>query len=432
MSGPPWWVPVVERMRDHQSEYPDNLPGAVFAAETVDDGPQIASVGDGWGTDAICNIGSMTKTFTATALLMALEERGMLDVELRVSELPGMEIYAEDPQKIRIRVRDLLQHTSGMPVFLKYTEAPAAPCNDPSGPPPACEPGAPDLGPTATWIGSPGYTNELVLAGGRCRPARAAMLDDVSAYLMRHYPLVHEPGEQYSYSTANYVVAGRLIEHLTGRSPNLYLKEKLFGPLGMHDSFFVPQPTGDPAVDAWIDEGVDDDQRRRVADTTLITRDGTWPEEVAPGPDGSWDRLRRGWRFVYPDGGMFATAADLLAFLRMLRDGGMHDGRRVVSPEVMRLVLEDDGLGHTMALGHRVSATSYGQGPGTLEHMGNTMTYFWLDPRGDDPLLGVFLSQRLANAMANNNMFDGMKVIFRLFVPRVSRAVAERRAVETV
>jgi CubicO group peptidase (beta-lactamase class C family) len=414
-------------MGDYQRDHPANLPGAVFAAETVQDGPQFGSVGPGWGTDTICNIGSMTKTFTATAVLLALEQNGMLNVDLRVCELPGMEIWAGDRRKRCIRVRDLLQHTSGMPVVVKYTDAPAAACNEPSGPPPACASCAAGVGPTAAWLGSPGYTNECVLSGGRCRPSRSVMLDDVSAYLMRTYPVLHEPGTQYSYSSVNHVVAGRIVEQLTGRSLNRYLGTELFRPLGMRDSFFVPLPTRDPSVDAYIDDGVDDQQRDRIADVSLITRDGAWPEEVAPGPDGAWDRLRHQWRYVYPDGGMFATAADLLAYLRMLRDGGMHEGRRVVSRDVMRLLVEDHGFSHTMALGLRRTATPYGQSPGTLEHLGNIMTYFWLDPRAGDPLLGVFLSQRLANALVDNNMLDGMKVIFRLFVPLVSRGVAGLR-----
>jgi CubicO group peptidase (beta-lactamase class C family) len=250
-------------------------------------------------------------------------------------------------------------------------------------------------------------------------------LDVVSEHLMRTYPLVHEPGAQYTYSSVNYVIAGRLVEKLTGVSPNIYLKQRLFGPLGMRDSFFVAAQTGDPA----IDEGVSDEQRARIADVSLITRDGRWPTEVAPGPNGCWDRLRRGWRYVYPDGGMYSTAADLLAYLRMIRDSGMHGPRRVASREVMQLLVTDHGFGHTMAFGYRRTTTPYGQGPGTLEHLGNIMTYFWYDPRPGDPILGVFLSQRLANALVDNNMADGMRVIFRVFVPLVCRAGHQRKPV---
>ncbi|GGM54578.1 hypothetical protein GCM10012275_27150 [Longimycelium tulufanense] len=416
MNGGSWWRRVVAEMVDFQRTHPANLPGAVFAVETPSEGPLVSCVGEDWSPGTICNIGSMTKTFTATALLMALEETGALDIDLPVTALPGMTTYEEDPTKRRIRVRHLLQHTSGMPVFLPYAEAPASPCLDPTKPPPDL-PGAELVGPTVPWIGSPGYTNEPVPVTGTCRPGRLATLDEVSDHIMRTYPLVHEPGTRYSYSSANYIVAGRIVEQLTGRSPNLYLKEKLFDPLDMRDSFFVAQPTGDAALDARIDEGVVDEQRDRVAEVSLITRDGGWPAEVAPSPDGTWDKLRRGWRFIYPDGGMYTTAGDLLAYLRVIRDGGLRGDAQVLSPAVIKLLVTDHGFSHTMGFGFRASTTPYGQGPGTLDHLGNIMTYFWYDPSRDEPMLGVFLSQRLANAVVNNNMVDGLRVIFRHFVP---------------
>lgn len=421
MNAQSWWEDVVQELARFQGQHLENLPGAVIAAETRVSGPLIAAVGGGWSPNTICNIGSMTKTFTATAVLLALEEADALDVDLPVAEFPGMQVYTEDPVKRRIRVRHLLQHTTGMPVFLEYAEAPQLPCLDPEGPPPGL-PGADLVGPAVPWIGSPGYTNEPVLTDDQCRPARLLTLDEVSDHVMRNYPLQHEPGTEYSYSSANYVVAGRLVERLTGTSPNVYLKEKLFGPLGMRDSFFIAQPTGDPALDARIDEGVTAEQRARIAEVSLITRDGRWPPEVAPGPDGTWDKLRRNWRFVYPDGGMYTTAADLLAFLRAVRDGGVYRQRQVLSTAVVKLLMTDHGFGHTMGFGYRRSTSPYGQGPGTLDHLGNIMTYFWYDPRQDDPLLGVFLSQRLANAIVNNNMADGMLAIFRVFVPLVSRS----------
>jgi hypothetical protein len=65
-------------------------------------------------------------------------------------------------------------------------------------------------------------------------------------------------------------------------------------------------------------------------------------------------------------------------------------------------------------------ATPYGQGAGTLEHMGSEMTYFWLEPRRDDPLTGFFLSQRQPNIAVNRNLANGMHVIFGVFVPLVS------------
>src|SRR5258706_13462011 len=75
MSEAAWWEGVNQRMRAYQGADAANLPGAVYAVETPAEGRLIGAVGDGWGDDAICAIGSMSKPFVATALLMALEER---------------------------------------------------------------------------------------------------------------------------------------------------------------------------------------------------------------------------------------------------------------------------------------------------------------------------------------------------------------------
>jgi hypothetical protein len=51
------------------------------------------------------------------------------------------------------------------------------------------------------------------------------------------------------------------------------------------------------------------------------------------------------------------------------------------------------------------------------------MTHFWYDPRPDNPLMGVFLSQRLPNIAVNMNMTVGMKVIFRVFVTTLNSEI---------
>jgi beta-N-acetylhexosaminidase len=419
MTCPAWWQHLISEITTYHMTNPTNLPGAVFGIETFGEGRLLSSVGRGWTPDSICDIGSMTKAFTSTAILMALEEHNLLDMELPVWLLPGMGAYADDPLTRQIKMRHLLQHTSGLPNVRPSSKSLPATCNGPNGELPVAASSDLNLGPTVPWTCFPGGTNEYVFADGRCQPARQLNLDRVSNYIMHTYapPASVPSGTEYAYSPLNYVVAARVVEQLSGKSLNIYLKEKLFTPLGMKDSFFIAQPTGDPEVDAWMEEGVTEDQRSRIADVTLITRDGKMPPEVAPGPDGCWDKFRRGWRFVFPDGGMYTTAADLLTFLRMLRDGGMVHSDRALSPSILHLLMDDHGFGHTMAFGYRASATPYGQGPGTLEHLGSKMTYLWYDPRPGNELFGVFLSQRLPNVSVNVNMWSGMQVIFKLFVP---------------
>jgi CubicO group peptidase (beta-lactamase class C family) len=422
MSNPAWWNRVVEQVSAVHRADPANLPGAVFAAETRSDGPLIGAIGDGWSADTICAIGTMTKAFTGTAVLLALEEHGLLNVETEVWRLPGMEAYAESPGKKQILVRHLLQHAAGLPSIQHYTASPKTRCNDPAGPPPYVPEASTELGPTGEYTCYPGGANEYMFVDGRCQPARTLTVDQVSQYLMETYEPLVPPGTEYRYSTIGYVIAARIVEQLSGQSINRFVQERLFAPLGMTDSFSVAQRSGDPSLDARIDEGVTESQRARIADVTLITKDGAMPPEVAPGPGGRWDKYRRGWRFVFPDGGMYTTVSDLLRFLRLLRDGGLAGSRRVLSPAIVDLLVGDHGFDHTMGFGRRRQVTPYGQGPDTLEQLGGMMTYCWMELHADEPLLGVFLSQRLPNIVVHPNMGAGMKVIFRTFVPAVKGA----------
>ena len=403
MSYPAWWDRVIRRMTAKHNNDPARFPGAVFAAETGNDGRLVHSVGGGWSRNTICEIGSMTKPFTAVALLLALEGRGLLNPDKPVHELPGGEPWAalppHDPRR-QITVRHLLQHRSGLPWFVERHVLKPPPC----------------AGAGASWTGSPGLTNECVLADGAWRQARTVGLFKVGAFVMQNYAPEFQPGTQTKYSNFDYIVAGRLVEALTGRSLSLFLKEKLFNPLGMADSFFLPLRTGDAAVDDKLFEGVTPQQVARIARVTNITPDGNLPPEVAPALDTSvvnrWDERRRGWRFVWPEGGLYSTADDQMNFLRMLHQRGRHGGAQVLSPRVWELVVrEQGGVGSTLAFPYMAAGSSFGQGAGTLDHLGRFMTYFWYDPRPQNQVLGVFLSQRLTRVAVGGNVADGVAVI---------------------
>jgi CubicO group peptidase (beta-lactamase class C family) len=424
MSTPGWWDEACRSMAAYHRDNPANFPGAAFGVETDATGPLIASVGPGWSDDTICEIGSMTKAVVAAGALLALHEFHDLDPSIEVHTLPGMEDLAHDDRKRTIQVRHLLQNTSGFPNIARYGDWPHVPCSAAYSGNGSAPRGAPDLGPTIPWIGAPAVTNEYIEHDGQCWPARALPLECVSGHVMRHYPMVHEPGAQYSYSTANYIVAARIIEGLSGQSANVYIKNKIFEPLGMADSFFVASPLEDKEAEARIGEGVTQAQRDRVADVALITQDSEMPPEIAPGPSGRWDELRKGWRYIYPDGGMYSTVSDLLAFLRMLRHGGVAGTRQVLPERAVRFMVEDQGFGHTLGFGFRRGASIHGQHAGVLEHLGHQMTYFWLDMHVERPLMGVFLSQRLPNIQVNTNMGDGLRVIFRHFLPVVKQGVS--------
>lgn len=144
-----------------------------------------------WGNpnapDVKFRLGSLTKQFTATLVLL-LQEDGKLKIEDPVSK------YLPDAPKTweKITLANLLGHTSGIPSFTDAKEF-------------------------AVWRMS-SHTTEEELAQ------------------FRDKPLDFEPGSRFAYSNSNFEVLGAVIEKVSGRKYGDLLKERIFEPLGMKDS----------------------------------------------------------------------------------------------------------------------------------------------------------------------------------------------------
>ncbi len=138
--------------------------------------------------EMIFQIGSITKQFTAVAVLQ-LEEKGLLSVDDPITKhLPEYPKETGD----RVTIHHLLSHTSGIP---SYTSMPGVMENT----------------------------------------AQATSVEDLMG-IFKDEPLDFEPGEKYVYSNSNYVVLGAIIEKVSGKSYEDYLQENIFGPLGMRNS----------------------------------------------------------------------------------------------------------------------------------------------------------------------------------------------------
>ncbi|KDN82169.1 serine hydrolase domain-containing protein [Kitasatospora cheerisanensis] len=151
-------------------------------------------------------IGSATKTFVATTLLQLVGEHRLgLDDRLETL-LPGAV-----PNSGTITVRQLLDHTSGV---ADYTQDPAFAFDD-------------------TW-----------LTGGRYTSYRLRDLVD----LANKYPPAFAPGQDWQYSNTNYILAGMIIEKLTGHSWNDEVTRRIIRPLRLTgtrmpgDFPFIPGP----------------------------------------------------------------------------------------------------------------------------------------------------------------------------------------------
>jgi len=137
--------------------------------------------------DTKFRIGSMSKQFTAAAILL-LEERGKLKLDDTIKTY-----YPDAPAAWdKITLRHLLGHTSGIP---NYTNTP-------------------DFGRMSSWHATP---EELVKR-------------------VRDLPLEFEPGAQMRYSNTGYVLLGIVIEKASGTGYAAFLKQNIFDPLGMKDT----------------------------------------------------------------------------------------------------------------------------------------------------------------------------------------------------
>ncbi len=266
--------------------------------------------------DTIFDCASLTKVVATAPAVMMLVEQGKVRLDDRVTRyLPG---FRGSPE---ITVRHLLTHYSGL---------------------------RPDLDIEPEWSG---YETGIALAYAE-KP-------------------VAPPGSRFIYSDINYILLAEIVREVSGTRIDAFAQERIFDPLGMTDTGFLPAP------------GL----RPRIAPTERL-EDGTILRGVVHDPT---TRFMGG---VSGHAGMFSTADDLARFARMMLNGGRLDGARILSPlSVLQMTTpqspgdkRDRGIGwdidspYASPRGDLFVEGSYG-------HTGFTGTSMWLDPFSDSFVL---------------------------------------------
>ncbi|HEY7089646.1 MAG TPA: exo-beta-N-acetylmuramidase NamZ domain-containing protein [Tepidisphaeraceae bacterium] len=178
---------------------------------------------------------------------------------------------------------------------------------------------------------------------------------------------IYKPGERFAYSDLSFIVLGKLVERVDGRTLDRFAAEEIFAPLGMTDTGFKPAEA----------------LRARCAPTER--RNGQWIRGEVHDP--------RSYRMggVAGHAGLFSTAADLARFCRMILNGGELDGKRILSAKAIEMIQTPRKLpgGATRSYGYDVR-TGYSQPLGhrfppykSFGHTGFTGTAFWIDPADD-------------------------------------------------
>ncbi|MCA9511853.1 MAG: serine hydrolase domain-containing protein [Myxococcota bacterium] len=185
--------------------------------------------------------------------------------------------------------------------------------------------------------------------------------------------LVHATGEAAVYGDLDFIVLGAAVEAASGQRLDAFCRERIFGPLGLANTFFVPLPEDGAPIE------VPDAERRRHA----ATENCPWRDRILWGEVHDPNASAMGG--VAGHAGLFSTADDLMTFAQAWLD--VWHGRSEVLPREQVLAFsERQGIpeGSDWALGWdtpTAGASSSGAhfGPRSIGHLGFTGTSLWID-----------------------------------------------------
>ena len=275
-------------------------------------------------TDTIYDLASLTKVVSTTTLAMQAWERGELDPGERLSRF-FPEFSEQNRQQVTLG--HLLTHSSGLPAhrpLYKHT------------------------------CGTRNYLRQVL-----------------------RVPLEYQPGSRSVYSDLGFILLGGILEMISGQSLDSLARERIFRPLGMHQTCFQP--------------------KFRLKPRIAPTEHDPWRKRLLRGEVHDENTFAMGG--VAAHAGLFGTAGDLAVFCQSLLNGGVYNHRRIVKRSTLEIftrrqpqppassrALGWDTPSRRSSAGSKLSRRSFG-------HTGFTGTSLWIDPRRQ--LFIVFLTNRV-------------------------------------
>lgn len=300
--------------------------------------------------DALFRIYSMTKAVTAVAALILYEEGHFQlydPVEKFLPEFAGMQVLEDGelrPARTKMTMHHLFTHMSGLTYNL---------------------PGRDEL------------SNST----------------DTASFIRKlaEQPLAFDPGEGWEYGYSQDVL-GAVVEKISGQSLGEFMRERIFKPLGMHDTFFeVPADKLDRLT---TNHGWDYENNRMQI---MSGRPFKSPYRVSA--------------FDAGGGGLISTAGDYVKFLEMLRLEGRSGDGWILGPKTVKFLFKDHlprtitdanigpdhdrnlgiGGGHGLGIGVYIDPIRRGvlSSKGELDWGGIAGTVYWLDPVEDVIVVGM-------------------------------------------
>ncbi|MEU9463370.1 serine hydrolase domain-containing protein [Streptomyces sp. WC2508] len=225
-------------------------------------------------------IGSNTKAFASTVLLQ-LEGEKKLSLDDTVAKWLPKAVAANGYDGSKITIRQLLNHTSGLPDYFKSVQ-----------------------------INGPYFLNT--------NPREVFPPQNLVNVALAMRAPTTEPGEKFDYSNTNYVLAGMVIKAVTGSEPAAEIQRRIIEPLGLRDTSF---PTADPALYG--------NHLHGYAIRTIFINDATASNVQVFGSAGA----------------MVSTMDDLAAFSRALMTGKLLEPAQMAELKTIVPVTGDVGYG---------------------------------------------------------------------------------------
>ncbi|RPH55471.1 MAG: class A beta-lactamase-related serine hydrolase [Acidobacteria bacterium] len=295
--------------------------------------------------DTIFRIASMTKPIVGVAMMMLWEQgKWTLDdpVAKHIPEFAGLKVATpsgEVPQITPMTMRQLMSHTAGFDITAGYAKANIA---------------------------------------DRAQPLQS-MVDKLAKL-----PLAVQPGSDWRYGPS-VDIQGYIIEQLSGESLDVFLRTKIFEPLGMKDTGF------------WVDGS-------KVDRVTSVFTYG--PDNRLIRAQGQRDAPSSKPVFLSGSGGLLSTTDDYFQFAQMMLNGGEANGKRFLKASTVELmrtnVLAEGvavdtfgtsqpgiGFGLDFAIVMDPAAANTPEGRNSFYWGGAFGTWFWIDPTNDIVVVGM-------------------------------------------
>lgn len=311
------------------------FPGAVAAV--VKDGYLIYNKGVGYytyhkevemDTSAVFDLASVTKIMATTSAIMKLVDEKKLSLEDKFGKY--FPEFNSDNKK-EITVGDVLLHQAGFPASRPYVKTM--------------------------------HTKEEIVQA------------------IKNEDMIYELGADYTYSDLGLILLGEIIENITGKDLNTYLRDTFYNPMNMNHTYFNPHDVNDEYLSHVVPTENDTVYNRGVVK-------GFVHDEKAYFMGG-----------IAGHAGLFSTTTDMARYATMILNNGHYGDKQYISAETINYFTSKQsdisGRGYGFDRKSETGFTSAGKysSTDTFGHLGFTGTSIWIDK--DKNMAVILLTNRV-------------------------------------